>query len=102
MNPHTFEREYNERLSGMGRGEGRSNRDTVGIREAITLLSPGVYSSVIRTAYLECMIAEPLSPVARGLVIDKLAGPSAGWATRGRPADHGVRPTGRFSDTSID
>lgn len=35
------------------------------------------HSGATRTAYLDCTVAEPLSPVTPGLVIDKLAGPSA-------------------------
>ena len=35
------------------------------------------HSGATRTAYLECTVAEPLSPATPGLVIDKLAGPSA-------------------------
>jgi precorrin-8X/cobalt-precorrin-8 methylmutase len=35
------------------------------------------HSGVVRTAYLRCQVAPPWSPFAPGLVIDKLAGPSA-------------------------
>jgi hypothetical protein len=48
-----------------------------GIREGDHVVVAWRHSSVTRTAYLECTVAEPLSPVAPGLVIDKLAGPSA-------------------------
>lgn len=47
------------------------------IREGDHVVVAWRHSSVTRTAYLECTVAEPLSPVAPGLVIDKLAGPSA-------------------------
>ncbi len=35
------------------------------------------HSGAIRTAYLECTVAAPVSPVTPGVVIDKLTGPDA-------------------------
>jgi hypothetical protein len=68
-----------------------------GIRQGDHVVIAWRHSSVIRTAYLECTIAAPLSPVARGLVIDKLAGPSAqilvsaGYPQNSAGAVEGVR-----------
>ena len=48
-----------------------------GIQDGDHVVFAWRHSSATRTAYLECTVAEPLSPATPGLVIDKLAGPSA-------------------------
>jgi hypothetical protein len=54
-------------------------------------------SSATRTAYLECTVAEQLSPATPGLVIDKLAGPvaqiliSAGYPQNSAAEVEGIR-----------
>ncbi len=48
-----------------------------GIKEGDNILLAWRHSGVLRTAYLRCRVAAPLSPRAPGLVIDKLADPDA-------------------------
>ena len=48
-----------------------------GIQDGDHVVVAWRHSGATRTAYLECTVAEPLSPATPGLVIDKLAGPSA-------------------------
>ena len=47
------------------------------IKEGDSIVVAWRHSGIVRTAYLRCKVAAPFSPLASGLVIDKVAGPDA-------------------------
>ena len=67
------------------------------IKEGDHIIVAWRHSGVIRTAYLNCTVAAPFSPVAPGLVIDKLTGPdgqmliAAGYPMNSAGAVEGIR-----------
>lgn len=80
---------YNER--------GAQIANVGGIEQGDHIIVAWRHSGFVRTAYLECTVAGPFSPVAPGIVIDKLAGPdaqpliAAGYPTNSAEEVEGIR-----------